>query len=154
MQKIYKYRLPVDGQVITIHENVIEFLHVGTQNGYPTVWAVVDDNRRECEIVAWGTGWDLPDEVWLDCEYIGTCEDKYGYVWHYFARFKDPDPRVEMKNCGLAGNGALKSADFTVSLDEDMINRLFGMTTNDFDKITYTNAADQSCATRVSFACT
>lgn len=116
MQKIYKYRLPVDGQIITIHENVIEFLHVGTQNGYPTVWAVVDDNRRECEIVAWGTGWDLPDEVWLDCEYIGTCEDKYGYIWHYFARFKDPE-----------------------------LNRVFGMTTN---------AADQSCATKVSFACT
>lgn len=92
MNKIYKYRLPRDGEVVTIDDHVIEWLHVGTQDGVPTAWGVVDmDNSlgRQWEIVAWGTGWELPDEVWMDCEYIGTCEDAYGYVWHYFARYSD-----------------------------------------------------------------
>lgn len=158
MQKIYKYRLPMDGQVITIHENVAEFLHVGAQNGEPTVWAVVDLDRnykRECEIVAWGTGWDLPDEIWIDCDYIGTCEDGYGYVWHYFARFKDAEPRARacVSDCGLAAS----SADFTVSLDEEALSRILGATyankaVNDYT-ITYMNGmADAVCATGVSFA--
>lgn len=162
MQKIYKYRLPRDGQVITIHDNVAEFLHVGAQDGDPTVWAVVDlDKRykRECEIVAWGTGWDLPDEVWIDCDYIGTCEDGYGYVWHYFARFKDAEPRARTSQevCGLAADSAISSVDFTVSLDEDALSRILGTTyvtkaVDDFT-VTYTNGlADAVCATGVSFA--
>ena len=30
MNKIYKYRLPRDGEVVTIDDHVIEWLHVGT----------------------------------------------------------------------------------------------------------------------------
>jgi hypothetical protein len=42
--------------------------------------------------VAWGTGWPL-DEIYYETDYWGTCEDGYGYVWHYFAatRFSDRD---------------------------------------------------------------
>jgi hypothetical protein len=58
------------------------------------LWAIVDPDypRDGCtEIVAWGTGWPLPDDVYQECDYWGTCEDGYGYVWHYFAatRFSD-----------------------------------------------------------------
>ena len=49
------------------------------------IWAVVDDAgyESEYEIVAWGTGWDFPDEL-NRCRYMGTAQDMGGYVWHYF----------------------------------------------------------------------
>lgn len=159
MQKIYKYRLPRDGQVIEINDNVAEFLHVGTQDGVPTVWAVVDlDKRykRACEIVAWGTGWDLPDEVWIDCDYIGTCEDGYGYIWHYFVRFKDAEPRASESVCGLAADSAIASDSFTVRLDEDALSRILGLATKceaDTYTVTY-GVADGACATKASWVCT
>lgn len=35
--------------------------------------------------MAWGTGWPLPDDVYAECDYWGSCVDGAGYVWHYFA---------------------------------------------------------------------
>lgn len=162
MQKIYKYRLPRDGQVITISDNVAEFLHVGLQDDLPTVWAVVDlekSYKRECEIVAWGTGWELPDEVWIDCDYIGTCEDRYGYVWHYFVRFKDAEPRANESVCGMAADGATSSGSFTVHLDEDALSRILGTTYGDWnatnDVITYVSShcSEPASASAITFAC-
>lgn len=60
------------------------------------MWAIVDpDLPREgyTEVVAWGTGWPLPDDVYQECDYWGTCEDGYGYVWHYFAAARYPERR-------------------------------------------------------------
>lgn len=162
MNKIYKYRLPRDGEVVTINDHVIEWLHVGTQNGVPTAWGVVDmDNSlgRQWEIVAWGTGWELPDEVWMDCEYIGTCEDAYGYVWHYFARYSD-------KGNGMwedtAHAYAYASDIATVSVDYDTINKVIdSLATRSYTLeadalngvINYVTAADCACGTgSVSFA--
>lgn len=53
------------------------------------IWAVVDDAgyENEYEIVAWGTGWEFPDEL-NHCRYMGTAQDGAGYVWHYFMREK------------------------------------------------------------------
>ena len=53
------------------------------------IWAVVDDAgyQSEYEIVAWGTGWEFPDEL-NHCKYMGTAQDGIGYVWHYFMREK------------------------------------------------------------------
>ena len=53
------------------------------------IWAVVDDAgyESEYEIVAWGTGWDFPDEL-NHCRYMGTAQDGAGYVWHYFMQEK------------------------------------------------------------------
>ena len=89
---IWKYTLPRDGQTIEIHEHITEVLHIATQDGVPTLWAIVDPDRPRdgyTEIVAWGTGWPLPDDVYQECDYWGTCEDGYGYVWHYFAEESD-----------------------------------------------------------------
>ena len=91
---IWKYTLPRDGQTIKIHEYIVEVLHIAAQDGVPTLWAIVDPDRPRdgyTEVVAWGTGWPLPDDVYHECDYWGTCEDGYGYIWHYFAavRFSD-----------------------------------------------------------------
>lgn len=91
---IWKYQLPRDGQTIEIHEYIVEVLHIATQDGIPTMWAIVDPDRPKdgyIEVVAWGTGWPLPEGVYQEWSYWGTCGDGCGYIWHYFAaaRFSD-----------------------------------------------------------------
>lgn len=89
MKKIFKYKLPRDGAVITITANIIKWLDIQKQDGWPMIWAVVDDAgyESEYEIVAWGTGWDFPDEL-NRCRYMGTAQDGAGYAWHYFMQEK------------------------------------------------------------------
>ena len=85
MRKIYKYELPVDGGIITIKQCIIKILSIQEQNGIPMMWAIVDPDNESVEpieIVAIGTGWELP--TGLD-NYIGTAQDDYGFVWHYFS---------------------------------------------------------------------
>lgn len=89
MKRIFKYKLPRDGEVITIQANVIKWLNIQEQDGWPMIWAVVDDAgyESEYEIVAWGTGWEFPDGL-SHCRYMGTAQDGAGYVWHYFMQEK------------------------------------------------------------------
>ena len=89
MKRIFKYKLPRDGEIVTITANVVKWLDIQEQNGWPHIWAVVDDTgyESEYEIVAWGTGWDFPDEL-NHCRYMGTAQDGAGYVWHYFMQEK------------------------------------------------------------------
>jgi hypothetical protein len=57
---------------------------VRAQDNWPHVWAIVETDVVEpVEIIAWGTGWDVPQEL-MECNYLGTESDYYGYVWHYF----------------------------------------------------------------------
>ena len=93
---IWKYNLPRDGETIEIHEHIVEVLHIGAQDGIPRLWAIVDpDLPKEgyTEVVAWGTGWSLPDDVYQECDYWGSCEDWQGYIWHYFAAARYPERR-------------------------------------------------------------
>lgn len=88
MKKIYKYALPLDGKSIQVSDYIIEWLKVDMQNGWPYAWAVVDTEQEGMmtEIIAWGTGWILPNDVYYGTEYLGTATDGAGYVWHYFAK--------------------------------------------------------------------
>ena len=93
---IWKYNLPRDGETIHIYEHIVEVLHIGAQDGIPRLWAIVDPQRpREgyTEVVAWGTGWPLPDDVYQETDYWGSCEDWQGYIWHYFAAARYPERR-------------------------------------------------------------
>lgn len=164
MNKIYKYRLPRDGEVVTINDHVIDWLHVGLQDDLPTAWAVVDLDGNSChakrswDIVAWGTGWDFPDEVWLDCDYIGTCEDRYGYVWHYFARMNTVFDDIQEKTTVAESTYAVPESWTSVTVDQEMLKRILGNTEANWsvmnDTITYvtSNCADQASATAVTFA--
>lgn len=85
MKRIYKYQLGYDGEVIVIKEKVERILHVGAQNGVPMLWALVDiEQVGRTEVVAWGTGWDIADDL-AGYDYVGTAQDERGYVWHYFS---------------------------------------------------------------------
>lgn len=84
MKTIYKYELPVDGGVITITDKVEKFLDVRLQDGVPRIWAIVDTDKKAenpINIVAIGTGWEASENLG---EYLGTLEDHWGYIWHYF----------------------------------------------------------------------
>lgn len=159
MNKIYKYRLPRDGQVVKVDDYVIEWLAVANQDDFPTAWAVVDvdmpKGQRISEIVAWGTGWELPDEVWMDCEYIGTCEDRYGYVWHYFVDHADSDLLSATTSDSVYTIPSGWADTMTISLDEDALSRILGNTESAWsgnDVITYvtSNCSDAACATGVA----
>lgn len=84
MKTIYKYNLGIEGQITEIKDWIIEILNIQTQNGWPTLWAIVDTEKEEEEpvqIYCCGTGWSLPDK---HGRHIGTAIDNNGYVWHYF----------------------------------------------------------------------
>ena len=83
MKRIFKYELPIYGGVVTITANVIKWLDVQEQDGWPVIWAIVDDTGYE--IVAWGTGWEFPDDL-IKCDYLGTVQDGAGAIWHYFMK--------------------------------------------------------------------
>lgn len=84
---IYKYRLGVDGEVVTIKGHFVKFLDIKYQPGYGVaIWAEVDKETRaelEMKIIAIGTGWQLPKELDL-WDYMGTAIDGDGFVWHYY----------------------------------------------------------------------
>lgn len=146
---IWKYTLPRDGQTIEIHDRIVKVLHIAAQDGVPTLWAIVDPDRPRdgyTEIVAWGTGWPL-DEIYYETDYWGTCEDGYGYVWHYFAATRFSDRAYESDDIyrvsdttyyplnsitttpysvsGVAINGdALNSKEWSFNLSQDIIDSL------------------------------
>lgn len=85
MEKIFKYELPVNGGIIAIKQCIIKILSIQEQNGIPVMWAIVDPDSEAIEpleITAIGTGWELPSGV---DEYLGTAQDEFGFVWHYFS---------------------------------------------------------------------
>ncbi len=85
MKRIFKYQLPRDGETITITACVVKWLDIKTQDGWPHIWAIIDDegNPKDHVIAAWGTGWPFPDNMTTH-RYMGTAIDVLGYVWHYF----------------------------------------------------------------------
>ena len=135
---------------------MIEWLAVANQDDLPPAWAVVDvdmpKGQRVSQIVAWGTGWDLPDEVWMDCEYIGTCEDRYGYVWHYFVESADSGSLSATTSDSAYVIPSGWADTMTISLDGDALNRILGQTESAWggnDVITYvtSHCSDEICAT-------
>lgn len=156
MNKIYKYRLPRDGQVVKVDDYVVKWLHVGVQDEIPTAWAVVDvdmpKGQRTSQIVAWGTGWELPDEVWLDCKYIGTCEDRYGYIWHYFVETADSGSLSATASDSAYAIPSGWADTMTISLNEDALKLILGNTESAWsgnDVISYvtSHCSDSDCAT-------
>lgn len=85
MKKIFKYRLGRDGEEIVINDKIEKILHVESQAGWPTAWALVDEGKGKTNIKCVGTGWGIDEEDLLGWEYIGTAIDALGCVWHYFS---------------------------------------------------------------------
>ena len=162
---IWKYNLPRDGETIEIHQHIVEVLHIGAQDGIPRLWAIVDpDLPREgyTEVVAWGTGWPLPDDVYQECDYWGSCEDWQGYIWHYFAEARFPErvytedfvnkyetipgllytmkPEDMTARTITVGDPLVLSGD-GISIDWNQLNKLVSTTTADLGSATATTCA-------------
>ena len=158
MKKIFKYKLPRDGEVIRIHANVWKWLDIHEQNGWPHIWAIVDDEgqEREYEIVAWGTGWEWPEEMnWTS--YLGTCIDFAGYVWHYFMQETTPvyaaaDRVYDYDYLGTL-TGSPNATDYTITISCGDPDSAVSTTNTKVSSLDYTitklaDALVTDCATR------
>lgn len=84
MRKILKYELNIAGASTVLYAPIEQLLKVEWQDGTGAVlWAIVNDEleNNTWKITSLGTGWTIPDGV---DDYIGTVQDDFGYVWHYF----------------------------------------------------------------------
>lgn len=81
MKTIYKYRL--SGRYTTTLElpKQAQILSVQSQEGVPTLWALVDTSKEleQRYFTVVGTGWEVEEEV---C-HIGTYMEGM-FVWHVF----------------------------------------------------------------------
>lgn len=169
---IWKYRLPRDGQTIEIHEHIVEVLHIGAQDGVPCLWAVVDPQCPRdgyTEVVAWGTGWPLPDDVYQETDYWGSCVDGAGYVWHYFAEARFPErsnwTNVEWNELSSAQNYPEYLRGYSLTVDDDYSARTIAVGEplvlsadslsidwNQLNKLVSTTTADLGSATATTHA--
>lgn len=172
MKRILKYRLPRDGEVVRINANVWKWLEIHEQNGWPHIWAIVDDEgqEREYEIVAWGTGWDWPEEMNY-ISYLGTAMDFEGYVWHYFMQETTPAYAIKTDRIydydylgTLTGNPVVEPYTITISCGEanSAISALESKVYNDYttsidglqSAVEYLTAAVATDKTASARACT
>lgn len=121
--KIYKYELPSPGDNLVIKEKVIKFLDVQNQNDIAMVWAIVDpyEKSEETTIMAFGTGWDVPYNA---NEYIGTAQDEFGYVWHYFT-VNIPEPKKKETKAEIKAEKAPIGID-TIQFDAEALMAALG----------------------------
>lgn len=102
MKKIYKYELNIAGDMTVINAPIDQLLKVDWQSGTGAVlWAIIDDEWEPAtwRIMSLGTGWTVPEDV---DDYIGTVQDDFGYVWHYFLLHDKPSLQGETTIAVLA----------------------------------------------------
>lgn len=105
MKKIYKYKLGVDGEAITLTDRFSHVLCVQEQDGMPHVWIEITDAAPvvTMTIASIGTGWEMPDHNWI---YIGTAQDANGFVWHYYYMYAiKPEEEIPVEEVKEEENG-------------------------------------------------
>jgi hypothetical protein len=82
MNTIYKYVLPIHGEVKLKVPSLFRPLYIGTKEGELCLWALVDPSTLEQTriINIYGTG--QPVELMSSFDYIGSCIMPNGLVWH------------------------------------------------------------------------
>lgn len=85
MRTIYKYPLRPGLNTVSMHFNAHR-LHVGDQDGVPTLWAQVNTDEPLVEQVyeVFGTGQPLPEHIGY-MEHVGTAVGPL-FVWHVYRR--------------------------------------------------------------------
>ena len=91
MKTIYKYHIPILSEFQLRLPKDAVILAFQTQNGTPTIWAIIDTSSVEEErsFMLFGTGHPVPAEANL--QYIGTTQqglDPLSLVWHLFEKVK------------------------------------------------------------------
>lgn len=128
MKKIYKYKLNIAGDMTVINAPIEQMLKVDWQSGTGAVlWAIIDDEWEPAtwRIMSLGTGWTIPDGV---DDYIGTVQDDFGRVWHYFLLHNEPSSQDEtfavlaqsIGQTGISAEQAMKAFDMRGLFDACM----------------------------------
>jgi hypothetical protein len=91
MKRIYKYIVTGTGVNEFNIPKGAKALSVVMQRGNIVAYMLVDP-RNEMEkrkFVLLGTGWDLPDQLMEDLDFVGTVNDE-PYIWHLFIHKNRP----------------------------------------------------------------
>lgn len=114
--KVFKYRVPIEDELVLVMPKGAEILHCDEQQGQPFFWALVDLNapKEERLFVLRGTGHliDRPSETLV---YVGTHHLRSrGLVFHLFEVLDDVEEpstaallRQGLYGLGLSGFGRL-----------------------------------------------
>ena len=87
-RRVWKYTLEFHTPSVFDMPEDAEIVHVNEQNGFPTMWVLVDDCAPTMERIFFicGTG----DAIRRDAKYVGSVHDGE-YVWHIF---EIPEPET------------------------------------------------------------
>ena len=89
MKTVYKYLItPQNSKIKMLQGAVIVCVH--EQNGLIYIWAEVDTElpTEEREFAIYGTGENMPDEIFESFLYVGTVFiDKGALVYHVYERY-------------------------------------------------------------------
>lgn len=81
--QVWKFNLSVQSELKVSMPVGAQIISVQLQNDTPVMWAIVDTQaEKETKIFrVYGTGHNMPS---MGLFYIGTWQEKSGFVWHLF----------------------------------------------------------------------
>lgn len=84
--RILKFPVRGNGEVTSITCRKHRLLDIQLQGNNLMCWIETRDDLPEVttELVALGTGWDIPSEMMSNAVYVKTVQDAFGYVWHFY----------------------------------------------------------------------
>lgn len=84
--RILKFPVSGNGEVTSITCQKQRMLDIQLQGNTLMCWIETRDGLPEVttELVALGTGWDIPSEMMSNAVYVKTVQDAFGYVWHFY----------------------------------------------------------------------
>lgn len=84
--RIYKYPVAGNGTVTPIVCRKNRLLDIQLQGCEMMCWIETNDKLPETttELVSFGTGWPIPEELISTMRYFKTVQDAAGFVWHFY----------------------------------------------------------------------
>ena len=84
--RIYKYPVVGNGAVTPIVCRKNRLLDIQLQGYEMMCWIETNDNFPETttELVSFGTGWPIPEELISTMRYFKNVQDAAGFVWHFY----------------------------------------------------------------------
>ena len=95
MRSIYKYKIAIDTEKLSLDAPVVRFLSAQVQRSQICIWAEIDTEKpdRHFMFAPIGTGWDLSEFPHFDkMAYLDTVQQYGGdLVWHlYYLELIEP----------------------------------------------------------------
>lgn len=90
--RILKYPVKGNGVATSITCRRHRLLDIQLQGSDMMCWIETRDDSPETttELIAVGTGWEMPSDIMDSSFYFKTVQDASGYVWHFYELIKTP----------------------------------------------------------------